>query len=193
MAGRITPYLVGTTCEVRIGDVVVMFGQNITVQDSWSTQQPYGLGDFSAKHNEPVLYNGGVVSFSVLRYTDAILGLDGKTLSGRTIQASVAQGTNRVVRATKKKSTDGNSLLFVESVSPALLIAEATVDIIIYAKHTNESAVTAGTPVFKAIDCLLQSMSTGHNVGALGQEQYSFACRILQDVSEEPDKQQNNA
>ena len=192
MAGRITPYLVGTTCEIRIGDVTVMYGQNVSMQDMFSNQQPYGLGEFSSRSNEPIQYNGGSVSMSLLKYTDAILGLDGATLSGKEVSAALTTGTNKVIRAQKKTAADGNSLAFVESVNPAMLMFETTVDIIIYAKTSNEGG-SAAVPVYKAIDCLLESYSENHGASSLSQMSYSFRARLIQDMTNEPDKDKNNA
>lgn len=193
MAQRVSPYLVGSACEIKIGDVTIMWGQNITLSDSWSTQQPAGLGDFAAKHNEPISYNGGTLSTTLLRYTDAVLGIDGQQLSGNTIAATVAQGTNRIVRSEKKQAADGNSIAFVEGISPALLMFETSVDIVVYSKNSALSGKQDLVPVYRAIDCYLQSMNSGVNAGSLQNESYTFRYRILQDVNDEPDKQQNNA
>lgn len=193
MAGRISPFLTGCVCEIRVGNKTVMFGQNLTYQDSMQTFQPFGLGDYSSKHNEPLFYPGGSITMSIQRYTDAIFALDGATLSGNTVQATVDQGTNRVVSSEFKQATDGNSLASVNFMSPAVLIFERSVDIIIYAKHNAGTGEVNSTPIYKAIDCLLQNYSTGHNAASPTSEQYTFRCRLLQSVQQEPDKQQNNA
>jgi len=192
MAGRLTPYLVGSTCEVKIGDVTVMFGQNVSMQDMFQNQQPYGLGEFSSRSNEPIQYTGGSVSMNLLKYTDAVLGLDGATLSGKEVSAVLNTGTNRIVKAQKKTASDGNSLAFVESVNPSMLMFETTVDIIIYAKTSNEGGATESVPVYKAIDCLLESYSENHGASSLSNMSYSFRARLIQDMTNEPNKDKNN-
>lgn len=193
MANRISPYLVGTTCEVRIDGVLFMFGQNVSLQDAFNNQITYGLGDYGGKTNEPIQYNGGTVSMASLKYTDAALGINGETLSGKTVQAVLNEGSNKVITGVRKQAADGNSILFVNSISPEILLFEKTSDIIVYAKYKQEGGDEVSVPVYKALDCLLQSYNENNGAAQLSQCNYQFRARLIQDVSNEPDKQANNA
>jgi hypothetical protein len=186
---RVSPMLTGSEVEVRVGDQTVMFGQNFTYQDSMQNFQPMGLGEFAAKANEPLFYNGGSITMSLLRYSDAIFALDGATLSGKKVQATVNKGTNKIVSSENKEATDGNSLAEVNFMSPAAMLFERTVDIVAYAKEGD----VRGAPILKATGCRLQAFNSGHTAGGPSSEQYTFRVHILSNVPEEPDKEQNNA
>jgi len=193
MANKITPFLVGTTCEVIVGDQIVMFAQNIDMRDTFSNQIPFGLGDFSGKSNEPLHYPGGTVSMSLLQYTDAVLGIPTSMSGVDGVTALETRGTNKIQKATQSKATDGNSIAFVESLSPAMLLFESTADIIIYAKVSNSGGKTESIPVYKAMDCLLVNYSENHSAASLSNISFSFRARVIQDMVNEADKDKNNA
>jgi hypothetical protein len=147
------------------------------------------MGDYSAIANDPLMITGGGGTMRVLRYSNAALGLQGQTgLDGRKLNAQVEQAVNKIKSALRPKGQDGNSLAFSSSFSPAQLLLETTFDISCYVR----TSATEKKLAYVLKDVIMTGWSISFGVGGLANEDYSFICRLIQDVTAEPDKLNNN-
>jgi hypothetical protein len=172
MANRTSPFATGTLAIIKMGDVRVAFAQGFNIQDSVTNAQSYGLGSFGPITNEPMSYNGGTCSFTIERYTDAIIDLHQSIVSGKEIEVIRAGDVhNKIVSSTKKQARDGNSLTFVSGLSPALMLFESTFDIEVYADAGDGNEVL----LYTAKDCLIQNMGSNLSIGSKMTERYDVA------------------
>jgi len=188
MANKIPVFLNGSELVVEIGRVPVAVMQAISFQEAVSNQLAFGMGDYSALANDPLQIQAVQCNMRLLRYTKAAMALCGKTaLDQRKFTNSVKQQYNNLSDSAVPEAQDGNSLVFTASWSPAALLLEATVDIKVY---TRVSA-TDKRHTHTLHGCIANGWSIGFSVGAQASEDYSFICRMVQDLQAEPDKVNN--
>jgi hypothetical protein len=184
-------FLNGTECLIEIGNpgVKVAEAQMISFQEQVSNALTFGMGDYGAITNEPLLYTGSGGSIRILRYSDTALQLqDKKGLNNNLLVTAVAQQGNVIHAADIKGSQDGNSLAFTTSFSPAHLLLESTFDIKIFVRTGPSTA----EPLYILHDCIMTGWSLAFAIGSQASEDYSFICRMVESVTAEPNKATNN-
>jgi hypothetical protein len=182
-------FLNGSEVLVEIGGVPVVECQAISWQDSVNNQLSFGMGDYSASSNEPLMITGGGGTVRVLRYSSAALALQGQTgLDGRKLTSAVQQQVNTLRAAVVPAGQDGNSLAFASSFSPAQLLLETTFDMKVYVR----TSATEKKLAYVLKDCIMSGWSLSFAMGGVANEDYSFICRLIQDVTAEPNKLTNN-
>lgn len=190
MAGRMANFLNGTECVIEIGNPPIKVAelQMINFQEQVSNTLVYGMGDYGAISNEPLLYSGLGGSMRILRYSDTALELQGKNgLNGNALVTAVQQQGNSIHAADLKSGQDGNSLAFTSSFSPAHLLLETTFDIKVYARTGASKEL-----LYILRDCIMTGWSLGLAIGSTAAEDYSFICRAIESQTAEPDKANNN-
>jgi hypothetical protein len=182
-------FLQGTEITVEIGSIEIVMLQAISWSDQISNQLVYGQGTYSAVSNEPLMITGGGGTVRVLRYSSAALALQGQTgLDGRKLTSAVQQQVNTIRGAVVPAGQDGNSLALTSSFSPAQLLLETMFDMKVYVR----TSATEKKLAYVLKDCIMSGWSLSFAMGGVANEDYSFICRLIQDVTAEPNKLTNN-
>jgi len=181
MAGMLPSFLSSAMLEIRTGDTVLAFAQNLSFTDDMTNVPIGGIGSYSYSALEPTDYNARG-SMSITHYSSAVLDVL-KTVPG-ALPANVP-----VNSATGR---DGNSLLLGQYFNPIQLISSLTFDINIYERgisYTGQPIVGAASnppgPIYTLKDCRLANLSLTFTPGTLIQQVASFMCLYVIDHTSE--------
>lgn len=184
MANKLPSFLQGSVLVIKIGNRTIAYCNALSFSDQMDNTNVYGIGSFSPGAIEPLAYNAQG-SISIQRYSDyALKGTATSPAKPKKLAAGISE--------TRPTSTDGNSLADLQSFSPALLIIQSTFDIDVYtrtaASSTKQESEAGLKHTFTLRDCRMTSMSMSFSPGQLIAENYSFICRLVQDMSSEATK-----
>lgn len=189
MAKKIVNFLNGTEAIIKLGDITIAELQSIQFQEQIANQQIFGMGDYSAINNEPMLITGASGAFRIAAYSDQALSMHGqKNLDNKMLTAQYQQASNGLNTSKRNAAMDGNSPFITGSFSPAALLLEATEDITIYAKTSNNEL----KEVYKLVDVIITGYDISFAVGAQATEDYTFICRMVVDMQAEQYTKFNN-
>jgi hypothetical protein len=183
MAGMIPSFLSSSKLVIRIGDIQLAYGSNLSFNHRMAVAPVGGIGSYNADALEPLQYTAGG-SFAVTVYnSEAITALkNAANAPGRVLNPASSPGTN---------GRDGNSMLLANNFSPAILMLSETFDIDVYERvgagitinniNTTAPSLDNVQAVYVLHDCRLTSYSITFTPGSLVQENIGFLCISIED------------
>lgn len=171
MAGIVSSFVNGSQLEIQLGDRVLAYAQGLSFNEDMTVVPVGGIGSHSHHALEPTQYiaSGSMI---VTRYSDKILGADGKPIPD--IQKPG-------VKAPKGVKRDGNSLLISSQFSPHTLIYAPTVDIKVFSRTSGSQDNKDKELLYTLRDCRFTGYSFSFTPGSLMQEVVTFLCIEVED------------
>lgn len=182
MSGLLPSFLSAAQLEVRIGNTVLAYCQNMSWTDDMTTVPVGGIGSYSFHSLEPVGYIGRG-SMTITHYSSAIFN----------VLKSISNALPENLRGTQtQEGRDGNSLLVQEFFNPVQLLISRTFDINIYERSfTRDStsgeiqANSTSRILWTLKDCRMTNLSLTFTPGSLINQVASFLCLSVIDHTAE--------
>jgi hypothetical protein len=184
MANKLPSFLDGARLVIKIDGKPFAFCEAMSFSDNMASQMTMGIGSYSPHTNEPLIYSAQA-SLRILRYTTAALGdklKNDQQISQMKTKIDAVKSTGM----TKDRSSDGNSMMMLNSFSPVKMLLESTFDVEVWTRvntaGTKDALSSSATYVMR--DCLVTDLSIRFNVGSLVSEDVSILCRMIEDQDE---------
>ena len=170
MAGQLPSYLSSSQLEIRLGDNVLAYCQNLAWTDDMTNVPVGGVGAYSFHSLEPVAYMGRG-SMTITHYSKAIFDVL-KDIPGALPE--------NLAGTTVPDGRDGNTLLIPEFFNPVQLLISRTFDVNVYERSLDTSASRLSPATSRVIytlkDCRMTNMSLTFTPGSLINMVASFLC-----------------
>ena len=170
MSGLLPSFLSSSQLEVRIGNTVLAYAQNMAWTDDMTNTPVGGIGSYSFHSLEPVAYIGRG-SMTITHYSKAIFD----------VLKSIPNALPENLRDTQTQTNrDGNSLLVNEFFNPVQLLISRTFDINIYERSiSSQNGTLSGSTsrvIYTLKDCRMTNLSITFTPGTLVAQVASFMC-----------------
>ena len=190
MAGQIPSFLSASRVEIMIGGMRVAFAQNLSLSDNMATAPVGGIGAFNNHALEPLQYSAQG-SLTITGYSDVVVNSLKSGGSNSTLPNPLADATPGNPTGGAGVGGDGNSLLIGQFFNPALMMATASVDLLLLERITTPAGViTADNSqiIMTLKDCRFNNWSMNVASSAMVNESVSFICRAVIDHTSEIEK-----
>jgi len=182
MAGLLPSFLASAQLEIRIGNTVLAYCQNISWTDDMTTAPVGGVGAYSFHALEPVGYIGRG-SMTITHFSSAIFN----------VLKNISNALPENLRNTEiNPGRDGNSLLVSEYFNPVQLLISRTFDVNIYERSLTRNQSTQAIEgkatsriIYTLKDCRMTNLSLTFTPGTLINQVVSFLCLSVIDHTAE--------
>jgi hypothetical protein len=184
MAGQLPSFLNGSNVQIKIGEVVVAFCQNLNFTKSMQNVAITSIGSYSTQAQEPTMFfcSG---SMTITRYSSKSLN-GGEGGFNRTSGNNKRTLPDQLKQAPAQDSSglrDGNSLVDAVSFNPRKILISSTFDIDVYERGvdgaTGNHSNAGNFLKYTLKDCRLTGYGLSFAVGSILQESVSFICRTV--------------
>lgn len=170
MSGLLPSFLSSSQLEVRIGNTVLAYAQNMAWTDDMTNTPVGGIGSYSFNSLEPVAYIGRG-SMTITHFSSAIFD----------VLKNIANALPENLRGTQTQANrDGNSLLVQEFFNPVQLLISRTFDINIYERSISSTNGTLSSNTTRVLwtlkDCRMTNLSITFTPGTLVSQVATFLC-----------------
>lgn len=185
MAGLLPSFLSAAQLEIRIGDKVLAYCQNLSWTDDMTTTPVGGIGAYSFHALEPVGYIGRG-SMAITHFSSLAMNRNAAT-ENNALPANLAGKTANTTR-------DGNSLMVQQFFSPAEILVSRTFDVNIYERRDPNGSLDENTHIYTLKNCRMTNLSMTFTPGTLVNQVVSFLCMHVVDLTMEDNfKAENQA
>lgn len=177
MSGLLPSFLSSAQLEIRIGNTVLAYCQNLSFTDDMATVPVGGIGSYTMHALEPVGYMGRG-SMTITHYSKAVLN---------KIKNDTSAFPKNIV-TNSQNGDDGNSLLRSEFFNPIRLIMSRTFNINVYERAINTTGnlgSNSGRKAFQLQGCRMTNLSLTFTPGSLINQTVSFLCMGVVDITSE--------